>query len=362
MEQIDINRLTEIKSLYTRPGMVKIYVARHVITGNIYCVKQITTESIYDANEKYNEIFMMASLHHENIISIRSCFIGGQTNVDSISIIMDYYSEGDLETLILKHKQEKIPFSEETILIYLNQLLDALSYMQSKNIAHRDLKPHNIFLDGQGTILKIGDLGSSKTISSLVKKVSDQSHTIIGTPLYLSPAVREGFLRTLSGQDCRVPHDVFKSDVYSLGLILLYMASLNNPANLTDMNNLQAKLNTRMEEISSKYPTLKIFLEKMLQANEENRYDFIQLKELFTNFMNQPKYHCGKCNLRFDQNQLKNVSSSKLCETCYNQFMEVPAYCSLCQQTKRVRDFFILNNEYFCKSCLMNVNTYNEGL
>ena len=362
MEQIDSSRLSKIDQIYSRPGVVEVYLARHMITGKIYCVKKMFVENIYDANEKYSEIMSMASLHHDNIISLRSCFISGQPNIDSVSIIMDYFSEGDLENFILKHKREQRVFSEGTILNHSNQLIDALYYMQSRGMAHRDLKPHNIFLDGQGTILKVSDLGSSKVINSILKNASDQEHTVIGTPLYLSPLLRESFIKMLSGQNCRVKHDVYKSDVYSLGLILLYMASLKNPVGLTDLNNLQINLNARIAEISQNYPRLKILLEKMLQVSEVDRYDISQLKEFITSNLNQSRQACGRCNLMFELNELQEISSSKMCITCYNHFMAQPAYCRICHQNKCVRDFFILNGEYHCKACLMSVNTFSERL
>ena len=359
MEHIDSSQLARTKNIYSRPGYVEIYIATHVITGKTYCVKQIPAESNDDVKEKYNEIIILTSLHHDNIVPIRSCFVGGQTSIDSISIVMDYFSEGDLEKFILNYKNEKKEFSEGTILLYSYQLIDALYYMQSKGIAHRDLKPHNIFLDSQGTILKVGDFGSSKTISSLIKKISDQEHTIVGTPLYLSPLIRESFIKSLAGQDCRVKHDLYKSDVYSLGLILLYMASFKNPVGLTDLNTLQSNLNARLAEINQNYPRLRILLEKMLQVNEVNRYDFCQLKELITEIFNKT---CGRCNLMFELNELQEILSSKICITCYNQFMAQPAYCQICNQTRCVRDFFILNGVYHCKACLMRINTFSERL
>ena len=281
MEQIDYRQLAKIKAIYLSQS-AETYLASHAITGKLYCVKRLIVESISDLNEEYKTIFIMTSLHHDNIIPIRGFFAGGQTNIDSISIITDYFSNGDLEKFISEYKYEQKVFSEETILMFSNQLIDALYYMQSMNVAHRRLKPHSILVDSQGTILKIGSFDSS----IILQNTSEREHEIAGIPLYLSPLLRESFIKSLAGQNCLVKHDVYKSDVYSLGLILLYMASFNKPIGLTDLNNLQSKLNSRLEEISQNYPRLKRLLEKMLQVNEEDRYDFIQLKEFITDIIN----------------------------------------------------------------------------
>ena len=69
-------------------------------------------------------------------------------------IATEYCSGGDLFDVI----KSKGGLSERQCKNYFRQLIDALEYMHSKSIAHRDLKVENIMLHADGTI-KICDLG-----------------------------------------------------------------------------------------------------------------------------------------------------------------------------------------------------------
>jgi len=60
------------------------------------------------------------------------------------------------------------------------QIMIGLHTLHSKKILHRDIKTLNIFLD-ENLNIRIGDLGTAKTLST------DFTHTIVGTPYYLSP-------------------------------------------------------------------------------------------------------------------------------------------------------------------------------
>jgi serine/threonine-protein kinase len=84
-------------------------------------------------------------------------------------------------------------------------LLDALGYAHERDVLHRDVKPSNIVVRGDGDV-KIMDFGLSRRISDL--SAGTQAGEIVGTISYLSP---ERFLGKSS--DAR-------GDLYSLGIIL----------------------------------------------------------------------------------------------------------------------------------------------
>ncbi|NXK47641.1 E2AK1 kinase, partial [Chauna torquata] len=105
----------------------------------------------------------------------------------------------------------------QTIKIF-QELLEGVCYIHSMGVMHRDIKPRNIFLHGSDHHVKIGDFGLA--CKDLLWDNADQwfhtermngwTHTSgVGTCLYASP-------EQLQGSD----YD-FKSDMYSMGVILL---------------------------------------------------------------------------------------------------------------------------------------------
>jgi calcium-dependent protein kinase len=104
-------------------------------------------------------------------------------------------------------------FSEKDTILFMKQLLSAVAYCHSKNVAHRDLKPENLLLDSDGKdpTLKVIDFGTSQ--------IFDSDHKIygrIGTPLYVAPEV-------LSGSYTE------KCDIWSCGVILYVLLSGSQP-------------------------------------------------------------------------------------------------------------------------------------
>ena len=96
--------------------------------------------------------------------------------------------------------------------------ISTMSYLQTVGMAHRDMKPANKFLMENGEI-KIIDFGESK---DYFKDDDDGGvgtmATIRGTPQYLSPILWKAHVED-GGNTRHVVHNMFKSDVYSTGLI-----------------------------------------------------------------------------------------------------------------------------------------------
>lgn len=83
----------------------------------------------------------------------------------------------------------------------------ALASCHKKNILHRDIKPGNIFISPSGSY-KLGDFGVSRTIEGTRSGMSK-----VGTDGYMAPEVYKG------------SHYGFKSDIYSLGIVLYYLCN-----------------------------------------------------------------------------------------------------------------------------------------
>jgi serine/threonine protein kinase len=87
-------------------------------------------------------------------------------------------------------------------------------------MCHRDMKPANMFLNPANGEIKVIDFGESK---DYFKDADDGGvgtmATIRGTPQYLSPILWKAHVED-GGNTRHVVHNLFKSDVFSTGLIL----------------------------------------------------------------------------------------------------------------------------------------------
>uniref|UniRef100_A0A182PIQ4 non-specific serine/threonine protein kinase n=1 Tax=Anopheles epiroticus TaxID=199890 RepID=A0A182PIQ4_9DIPT len=168
-----------------------------------------------------NEVDVFSKLHHPNIIA----YLGSSVRGDLLLIEMEYADGGTLAQMLDGRSQSE-PLPERFVLIILEQLASALSYMHSQNILHRDLKTANVFLHGKGTV-KVGDFGISKIMTSNV-----HAQTVLGTPYYFSPEMCEG-----------KEYDE-KSDVWALGCILGEMCCLKKAFTASNLSELVGKIMT----------------------------------------------------------------------------------------------------------------------
>lgn len=85
-----------------------------------------------------NEVRILASIEHPNIIAYKEAFVDSSTS--SLCIVMEYASGGDLRQLIDTTKEDEKAIDEEQIWSYAVQILKAVNFLHESKIAHRDLK------------------------------------------------------------------------------------------------------------------------------------------------------------------------------------------------------------------------------
>jgi serine/threonine protein kinase len=121
---------------------------------------------------------------------------------DDYWIVMEYVAGESLADVLARHPQG-IP--EQEVLVWLRGIGAGVSYLHDHGIAHRDLKPGNLF--SEKGVVKIGDYGLSKFISATQRSGHTES---VGTVYYMAPEVSRG----------RYGKEV---DQYALGVILYQM-------------------------------------------------------------------------------------------------------------------------------------------
>ena len=130
------------------------------IDNQTYAMKSVKMIQLTEKEKQnaLNEIRILASLNHKNIIGYKEAFFDEASQ--TLNIIMEYADDGDLATKIKYNLKHGLIFRENIIWNYLIQILEGINYLHENKIIHRDLKSANLFLMKDGTV-KIGDLNVS---------------------------------------------------------------------------------------------------------------------------------------------------------------------------------------------------------
>jgi NIMA (never in mitosis gene a)-related kinase len=178
--------------------------------GNIYAMKRVKISQLNKKEQEnaLNEVRILASISHPNIIGYKEAFFDEDTA--TLNIVMEYADDGDLETKIQKHIKTKTNLSENELWSYLIQMVSGLKALHDIKIMHRDLKSANVFLM-KNSLLKLGDLNVSKVVKMGLL------YTQTGTPYYASPEVWAD-----------KPYD-YKSDIWSVGCVMYELCALKPP-------------------------------------------------------------------------------------------------------------------------------------
>ncbi|MEO5575821.1 MAG: Stk1 family PASTA domain-containing Ser/Thr kinase [Gaiellaceae bacterium] len=191
-------------------GMANVYLAHDQELGRRVAIKIL--DDRHASDDQFVERFRReaqnaAGLSHPSIVSI---YDRGEAE-GTYYIAMEYVEGRTLKELIVARGPSPLGIAID----YTRQILSALRFAHRNGIVHRDIKPHNVIVDGEGRV-KVMDFGIARAGAA---SQMTEAGSIIGTAQYLSPEQARG-----------APVDQ-TSDLYSTGIVLYELLTGGVPFN-----------------------------------------------------------------------------------------------------------------------------------
>ena len=176
----------------------EVFVGQERKTGTFVAIKQMDMRYQQKPALIINEISILKSSHHPNIVNYLDSYLMGP----QLWLIIEYMEGGAL-TELLEYRGH---LDEPDIATISNEIVKGLHHLHSRSIIHRDIKSDNILL-GAGGQVKISDFGFCTELSADRKKRA----TMVGTPYWMAPEIIKQ-----KRYDASV-------DVWSLGIMMIEM-------------------------------------------------------------------------------------------------------------------------------------------
>ena len=228
----------------------KVNIGMHKLARKLVAIKSINKQFLNDERSKrkvMQEVSIIKRTRHPNVVKLYETFESDR----HILFSMEMWAGGDLLNYVRKRRKLKEPVAK----VLFKQIIEAIGYIHTRNIVHRDIKLDNILLDGKGNV-KIGDFGVSRLyVEGQVMKEQ------CGTPAYIAPEILED--KGYKG---------YAVDIWSAGVVLYSMLYGSVPFKANNMEELHTMIMagnyTLKEDVSAEARDL---LRGMLEKNPKKR-------------------------------------------------------------------------------------------
>lgn len=235
-----------------RGGFSNVYLGEHIHLGTQVAVKILKRPLVHRWRWQFRrEARIAASLRHPHISPVLDFGIWKGAPY----LVMPLASGGSLREV---YRNGTAP-GFETMLLYLEQIASALEYLHSRGLLHLDLKPENLLLADDGTVL-LSDFG--------IAEMSRQQYTLgIGTPAYMAPEQIQG-------------HASNATDQYALAIIVYEWLAGRKPFGGTREEILDQQLHTRPYSICERAgdvtPAMERVVFRALSKDPARRYPSVR--------------------------------------------------------------------------------------
>jgi hypothetical protein len=265
----------------------KIYLVEDLKTKEQYAMKKLILGDkleLRDNQDEYNMIMQITTSYPElNIIHVYGTETKNFDEYNFVFYVLMEVANCDWEKELLNRAKHKAYYTEDEIFYILQNLVDTFAYLQQIGICHRDIKPQNILCFGEKGY-KISDFGEAKYRKKWrLQQISvnyTSMQTVRGTELYMSPIL---YTALKTSPNSGANHNVFKSDVFSLGMCFLFASCLDYKSlyEIRKVNNMKKLSEVVDRFVNGKYSkNFTDLLLNMLQLNEKERPDFIELSSM----------------------------------------------------------------------------------
>lgn len=248
-------------------GFATCYEVTALDTHRRYASKIVGKETMKKEHTKQkllSEIKIHRSLHHRNVVNFEHYF----EDTDNVYIMLEMCSTDTMNEILRRRKR----LSELEVQSHVLQIVEALKYLQSQQVVHRDLKLANLFVNEQMEI-KLGDFG----LAAKLEYEGEKKRTICGTPNYIAPEIL----------DSHIGHS-FEVDVWSLGVIIYTMVVGKPPFETPDVQTTYDRIRTcnyTFPEKVAMSAQCKELITRILVINPSSRPTLDQITE--SPFLNQ---------------------------------------------------------------------------
>uniref|UniRef100_A0A3Q0S381 non-specific serine/threonine protein kinase n=1 Tax=Amphilophus citrinellus TaxID=61819 RepID=A0A3Q0S381_AMPCI len=240
-------------------GVVCIATEKH--SGRQVAVKMMDLRRQQRRELLFNElqVVIMRDYQHRNVVEMfKSALVE-----EELWVIMEYLQGGALTNIVSE------TLSEEQIATVCEAVLQALAYLHSQGVIHRDIKSDSILLTLDGRQVKLSDFGFCAQISKDIPK----RKSLVGTPYWMAPEVIS-----------KSPYGTEQVDIWSMGIMVVEMVDGEPPyfseTPVAAMKRLRDEPAPTVRNVSQQIsPVLKDFLDRMLTRDPLERASATDLLE-----------------------------------------------------------------------------------